>query len=226
MKKLTIVFFFCMIIGCMTAERYTSVVEDTLDTVVKITTTVRFNGQIVSRSIGAGVFISDRGHILTCSHLFPIPTDQALINFFGGTWSFDIELRDGTQFYNAKLLYIDTQKDLALAKVDYKSYNSTRLAHIYSVKAGQEVIAIGHPVGHDWSVSAGIISGFNRDVFGYQATQIDAALNPGNSGGPLFDRKGRLVGINSAGIPMAENIGYAVNLQEIWEFMMLFYEAI
>lgn len=188
-------------------ERYTLTVEDNQWTIRKSTAMVTV--------MGAGVIISPNGHILTCAHLFTagnkvgIPT-AVLYN-------------DDT--YGIKVLSVDERRDLALLKVYATDLPYTKLADPFKLKVGEELIAIGNPLGLPFSVTHGIVSALNRDFsFRYNATQSDTFINPGNSGGPLFNLNGDLVGINSFVIPpVPANIftgcGFSVSIPQIIEFL-------
>jgi len=209
-----------LLFSCSVEDKHIRVANAGVKKTVKIVSTYSKDGQKRGRISGSGVFISPRGHILTCAHLFPKMKGHKRIT--------RVYLKDKTQLRNVVILRIDRRKDLALMKADFRSYHYATIAPKNSVKLGQHVIAVGHPWGEEWSVTAGIISHLNRIVFEYKAVQIDAAVNPGNSGGPLFNMRGELIGINSAGcapwgIPMQVGINYAVSLDEIWEMLMLFY---
>jgi S1-C subfamily serine protease len=124
-----------------------------------------------------------------------------------------------------KLLYIQKDKDLALLKTFREGSPYVRLADTRDLRAGQEVFAIGAPLGNAFSVSNGIISALNRDEIRYNSLQTNAAINPGNSGGPLFNLKGELVGINSfiesplANAPVFTGLGFSVESGQILEFL-------
>ena len=102
--------------------------------------------------------------------------------------------------------------DIALLKIDDTSYNPIELEDSNNVQIGQKVIAIGNPLGLQFSVSEGIVSAVNREgenkLNAY--IQTDASLNPGNSGGPLIDTDGKVIGINNFKISDSENIGFAL----------------
>lgn len=166
------------------------------------------------RVTGAGVFISPNGHILTCAHLFQFE------------WIKGITIEDfNGNVYPAELLAQDDRVDLALLKINEENTNYARIADPRKLRVGQEVIAVGNPLGLSFSVTHGIISALNRD-FGdrYNVTQSDTFLNPGNSGGPLFNLKGELVGINSfivppVNAPIFTGAGFSVQSGQIVEFL-------
>lgn len=165
---------------------------------------------------GAGVFVSENGHILTCAHLFHADRITGI----------SILRSDGTS-QGAELLHKDDRRDLALLKIEGPT-PFARLADPRKIRVGQQVVAIGNPAGLDFTVTAGIISAVNRDFsFQYDATQSDAAINPGNSGGPLFNLDGELVGINSffvpaSPLPVFSGLGFSVSTNQIVMFLSKF----
>jgi len=174
------------------------------------TTTIR-------QYLGSGVFISPTGHILTCAHLFD---SGDVVGITAKTYD--------DRIHSAELLYQDARKDLALIKIDEAIYPWARVENPYKLAVGQEVLAIGYPLGLEFSVTHGIISYLNRDFsYAYNVVQVDAFINPGNSGGPLFNLKGNLVGINSfiihpRGAPGFTGCGFSVHPAQINEFLVKF----
>ncbi len=131
--------------------------------------------------------------------------------------------RDGQILTNAldngnkvtgKVLGLDTVLDLALIRVESSgSLPVARLGDSASIKVGDEVVAIGNPIGLDQTMTRGIVSGLNRVLPGVSdeaMIQTDAPINPGNSGGPLVDRCGQVIGINTLISEDAQSIGFAV----------------
>lgn len=141
-------------------------------------------------SMGSGFFISEDGYILTNNHVVDGATDIM------------VRLIDRREF-EAKVIGVDPQTDLALMKIDADNLPYLELANSDNVRVGEWVLAIGSPFGLDYSVSAGIVSAIGRSIpSGQQQNyvpfiQTDVAINPGNSGGPLFNLEGQVVGINS-----------------------------
>ena len=124
----------------------------------------------------------------------------------------EVTLFDGKQT-TAKVIGTDPMTDLALIKVELKGLNPVKLGDSDKVEVGDWAVAIGNPLGLDYTVTAGIISAKQRDIFGGTAygqfLQTDAAINPGNSGGPLFDDQGQVIGINTA-IAQGQGLGFAI----------------
>lgn len=101
---------------------------------------------------------------------------------------------------DAKVIGSDERTDVALLKVDGTNYPSLKIGNVDQLKVGEPVLAIGSPFGFDYSASAGIVSAKSRNMQGETSVpfiQTDVALNPGNSGGPLFNQRGEVVGVNS-----------------------------
>lgn len=216
MKKITAMVLLLMT-ACNSTSKYAAVAEKVLPSVVTISVGVIDPETQKSGMVsGAGVFVPRNGHILTCAHLF---SHKGMVKE-----AITVEAyQQGVYF--AELLSIDTKRDLALIKIN--AYTPClHIADPWSVIVGQEVLAIGEPLGLEGSVSHGIVSATTRDVFGqYNLVQTDAAINPGNSGGPLVNMEGQIIGINvllanAAGLPLSAGIGFAVSSGQILEFLV------
>jgi len=144
-------------------------------------------GQIPTHAEGSGFIVSPNGIILTNAHV----VDNAS--------SVTVKLTDRRE-YKAKVLGMDKPSDVAVLKIDASNLPTVKLDRAHDVKVGQWVIAIGSPFGFENSVTAGIVSAKSRtlpDDSYVPFIQTDVAVNPGNSGGPLFNTNGQVVGINS-----------------------------
>ncbi|MCC7200529.1 MAG: DegQ family serine endoprotease [Gammaproteobacteria bacterium] len=140
-----------------------------------------------TRGEGSGFIISSDGYILTNAHV----VDQAS--------EVTVRFTDRREF-RAKIVGSDERTDVAVLKVEAKDLPTVRFGDPEALKAGEWVVAIGSPFGFDNSVTAGIVSAKARSLPGDGYTpfiQTDVAVNPGNSGGPLFNLRGEVVGINS-----------------------------
>ena len=175
-------------------EDFSGIIEDAMPSVVIIRTDY---GQ------GAGFIINESGYIITNAHVLAdslgaLATGIYVINYEGER--IDVEFLG----YNDEL-------DLALLKAN-GTYKAIELGDSDNVKIGEKVIAIGNPYGLRFSVSEGIVSGIHRrgpnNIEAY--LQIDAALNPGNSGGPLINKEGKVVGMNNFKISEGENLGFSL----------------
>ena len=141
----------------------------------------------LARGEGSGFLISADGYILTNAHV----VDRAR--------EVTVRMTDRRE-YSAKVVGVDVRTDVAVLKINADKLPVVRIGNPAAIKAGQWVVAIGSPFGFDNSVTAGIISATARSLPGDAYTpfiQTDVAVNPGNSGGPLFNLQGEVVGINS-----------------------------
>ncbi|HEX4104192.1 MAG TPA: trypsin-like peptidase domain-containing protein [Candidatus Paceibacterota bacterium] len=163
---------------------------------------------------GSGFIISSDGLILTNKH---VVSDASA--------SYTVITNDGTQ-YNATVLARDPDQDLAVVKIDASNLPTVTLGDSDGLQLGQTAIAIGNALGQfSNTVSVGVVSGLERTVTaqapdtGAEETienviQTDAAINPGNSGGPLLNLEGQVIGINTAIASDAENIGFAIPINQ------------
>ncbi len=143
-------------------------------------------------SLGSGFLIDTAGHIVTNAHVMD------------GATKTTVTFQDGTE-KRGTVLGVDTSTDVAVLKIDQVPAGVTpvSLGNSSSLTVGQDVVAIGNPYGYSGTATTGIVSALKRTIaspsdFPIQnAIQTDAAINQGNSGGPLFDRAGRVIGINS-----------------------------
>jgi serine protease Do len=143
--------------------------------------------QAPRHGVGSGFIVSPDGYILTNAHV----VDGAKV--------VDVKLTDRREFI-AKVIGSDPKSDVALIKIDAKDLPVVKIGRVKDVKPGQWVVAMGSPFGFENSVTAGIVSAKSRSLPGDGYTpfiQTDVAVNPGNSGGPLFDMDGNVIGINS-----------------------------
>lgn len=139
----------------------------------------------VPRGIGSGFVISADGYILTNNHV---------VDNSNGIF---VTMTNGKE-YKAKVIGTDARTDIALIKIDASGLKPIPIGDSNKLRKGQWVLAIGSPFGLDSTVTAGIISAINRDTGDYLPfIQTDVAVNPGNSGGPLINLQGQVVGINS-----------------------------
>ncbi|GAA0382594.1 S1C family serine protease [Bacillus horti] len=160
-------------------------------------------------SYGSGVIIHPKGHILTCHHVVD------------GMNMIRIKLGSEQQLYQGKVVLEYPEKDIAIVEIQAKErFKEVKFGSSKKATVGENVFAIGNPFGFDYTLTTGIISGKNRQISTEEheynfVLQTNTALNPGNSGGPLFNSKGRVIGINAVIIPNFQNMGFAIPTEEI-----------
>jgi serine protease Do len=183
-------------------------VEKVSKTVVNIASVRMVKDQLLRifpvEGVGSGVIIDKKGHILTNNHVI----DKAD--------KLKITTTDGNVF-DGFIVGTDEVTDLAIIRIESKeSLPFAKLGNSDELKIGQIVIAIGNPFGLSGgpTVTAGIVSALSRKLQFengiLELIQTDASINPGNSGGPLTNTKGEIIGINTAKMPYAHGIGFAV----------------
>jgi S1-C subfamily serine protease len=170
--------------------------------------------QASGKGLGSGVLIDEQGSIVTNAHVVE------------GAANITVTLHDGTRL-PAELIGSDLQSDVALLHVTLPQgpHAPAQLGDSDKLEIGQKVLAIGHPFGLGYAFSTGIVSGFgklletNQEVFQERVIQTTTPINPGNSGGPLVDSEDRVVGINSAILMGAQNIGFAIPINTVKSIM-------
>ncbi len=155
------------------------------------------------RGQGSGVVLAADGYVLTNAHVA------------GGGGELRVRL-SGSEAARGELVGADERTDLAVVRAEARGLSSLALAGERPLRVGELVVAIGNPLGFERSVSVGVVSALYRSLPTGRGglldglVQTDAAVNPGNSGGPLLDAAGRVAGITTAMVPWAHGLGFAV----------------
>lgn len=156
--------------------------------------------------VGTGVIVSEDGLILTNQHV--VSTNPTSVT---------VTLMDGNE-YEADILYADDNMDLAVIKIEATNLPTVQLGDSDALSVGEVAIAIGNPLGLEYerSVTAGIVSALDRSIalsqkqLAENLIQTDAAINHGNSGGPLLNSQGQVIGINTYKLSNGEGMGFAI----------------
>ncbi len=192
----------------MGEENVVEVIDKVTKSVVNVNTLRVFHDffyrVVPVKGMGSGFIFDEKGYILTNNHVIE------------GAERIVVTLTDG-RVLEGKLLGTCRSSDAAVIKIDADNLVAADLGDSDKLKVGQRVFAIGNPFGLAGgpTVTAGVISALNRTIHSEEGSfrnlvQTDAAINPGNSGGPLIDTQGRVIAINTAIIPFAQGIGFAI----------------
>ncbi len=196
------------------------IAENVSKSVVSIVTSIKatnlFGQSYDSEAAGTGVIATSDGIIITNKHVI------------NGADNITVVLNDGTAYDEVELVATDPLNDIAFLKIkDVSDLAAATLGDSKTITVGQQVIAIGNALGqYQNTVTAGIISGVGRSVTAVDSTgrnsetlsdmiQTDAAINSGNSGGPLVNAAGEVIGINTATSTTAENMGFAIPISSV-----------
>ena len=192
-------------------------VSKSVVSIITSTKVTNFFGQDYNSSAaGTGIIVTSDGYILTNKHVI------------NGATKVTVVLDDGTTYEDVEVIAVDPMNDIAFLKIkDVSDLTAATLGDSKTINVGQQVIAIGNALGEfQNSVTSGIVSGTGRSVTasdgsGYNAEtlsdliQTDAAINSGNSGGPLVNAAGEVIGINTATSASAENMGFAIPISSV-----------
>ena len=183
-------------------------VEAVSEAVVKVTS---------PSGIGSGFFINDQGYLITNYHVIERETKIEVTVFEKAKNGFE-----KTNFKKVKIEAINPFIDLALLKVEDlgdRKLAYVSLGNIGRIKVGQEVFAIGNPLGLERTVTNGVISTINRAFEGLVYIQTNADINPGNSGGPLFNLAGEVIGVTNMGYIFFGGLGFAIPVDYVKHFI-------
>ena len=175
---------------------FSGIIENVIKGVVTIKTDI---------SQGSGFIVTDDGYVVTNHHVMRGAKSA-------GIYTYD----DKT--YSVRIIDYNQDMDLALLKIS-GSFDELEFGDSDDMKIGEKVIAIGNPLGLSFTATEGIISGLHREGINNLPYyfQTDVSLNPGNSGGPLINTKGKVIGINNFVVSGAENLGFALESNKIVE---------
>lgn len=163
--------------------------------------------------LGSGFILSADGKIATNLHVV-----KELLSAI-------VRLPSGESFDHCSVLAADEARDLAIIQISAHALPTLALGSTNTAKIGSRVAVIGNPEGLEGSVTAGILSGI-RDYGGRKVLQTDAAVNPGNSGGPLIDAKGRVIGVVSFKLRSAEGLNFAVPIDDVRQLLTKVHDPI
>lgn len=181
----------------LTTER----IFDEVDNSVVVVLAYNSNNKIISQ--GSGVVISNEGSIVTNYHVIK-----------GSSY---IQIKH----YNIKVNQVDLEKynarkDIAILKIPANTFTAIKTADVTKLKTGQQIYAIGSPMGLENSMTEGIISGLRyTDETGRELIQISASISPGSSGGAVVNSQGELIGISTSSIKGGQNLNFAISIDEI-----------
>lgn len=192
-------------------------VSESVVSILTSTKAVNYFGQSVdSSAAGTGIIATSDGYIITNKHVI------------NGAHKVTVVLDDGTKYEDVEVVATDPLNDVAFLKIkDVSDLKAAKLGDSKTLSVGQQVVAIGNALGeYQNSVTAGIISGTGRSVTASDGSggnvetlsdmiQTDAAINSGNSGGPLVNAAGEVIGINTATSATAENMGFAIPISSV-----------
>ncbi|MBV8256032.1 MAG: trypsin-like peptidase domain-containing protein [Chitinophaga sp.] len=187
------------------SETIIGAIDKVKSSVVKIERVEAVNGKDRITGTGSGFLYSSDGYLFTNSHVVH------------GAKRLRVVLHDG-DFHEAELIGEDPSNDLAILKISASDFTPAVLGDSTKLRIGELVVAIGNPMGFQHTVTHGIVSALGRSLRSEAGNlmdsmiQTDAALNPGNSGGPLINAEGEVIGVNTAMIQGAQSICFAISI--------------
>ncbi|MBI4879475.1 MAG: trypsin-like peptidase domain-containing protein [Planctomycetes bacterium] len=173
----------------------------------------------VPGALGSGFIIREDGYIITNSHVVQGEIEVSVVIYHLADGQFEKK-----NFDKVKVVAVNPFVDLALLKIEEEDLKDTKLQKVYlgdieKVEVGQQVFVVGAPQGMERSVTEGIVSIKNRENDGKVYIQIDAAVNPGNSGGPLFNTRGEVIGVNTWKRLFSEGLNFAIPVDYVKHFI-------
>lgn len=161
-------------------------------------------------SVGSGCILNSKGYIITNHHVVGNEKNEIYVTLYGG------------DVVKGSVIWSNSNLDLAVVKVSVAGLPAANMGDSDNLRIGEKAIAIGNPLGFDFqgTLTSGVISGLNRSievngVYMEDLIQTDASINSGNSGGPLMNGKGEVIGINTVKVESAEGIGFAIPINQI-----------
>jgi len=161
-------------------------------------------------SVGSGCILDSKGYIITNQHVVGNEKEDIYVTLYGG------------DVVKGSVIWANSNLDLAVVKISVAGLPTLSMGDSDTLRIGEKAVAIGNPLGFDFqgTLTAGVISGLNRSVevggiYMEDLIQTDASINTGNSGGPLLNGKGEVVGINTVKVESAEGIGFAIPINQI-----------
>ena len=206
-------------------SQVTTVAKMVMPAVVGVSTTKyekdMFFGKTKVEGVGSGVIIDTKGYILTNNHVADMDSS-----------SISVSLSDGRNV-SARTVWTDADLDLSVLKIDAGNLTAAEIGNSDELQVGDLAVAIGNPMGLEFerSVTSGIISALNRFIplnsnkFMEDLIQTDASINEGNSGGPLINSKGEVIGINTIKVKSAEGMGFAIPINVAAPIVKSFVES-
>lgn len=172
------------------------------------------NENITNLGLGTGVIVGTNGYILTNAHVSGERYSKCYVTLVDG------------KTYDGTVVWANTDIDMSIVKINQKNLPVATLGDSDAIKVGENVYAIGNPIGFEFqrSVTSGIVSAVNRTIkfeeneqetYMEDLIQTDATINPGNSGGPLVNVDGQVIGINGVKITSAEGISFAIPINSV-----------
>ena len=167
--------------------------------------------------LGSGFIIHPEGYAITNAHVVQGETKIKCTVYEKGELDFRKRIID-----DVELIAVNHHVDLALIKMtdpNGHDFPTVYLEQTQDLAAGQDVFAIGAPLGLERTLSRGVISTTQRDFEGLTYIQTDTQINPGNSGGPLFNDRGEVIGVTNMGIPLGEGLNFAIPVRYVRDFI-------